>query len=276
MATPKVIIVTGANRGIGLAICKRILTTQPSISPLKLFAASRAGVDLGLQFNHATRSVIYPKLDISDKKSVRDFAEEVSQYGSVDVLINNAGVNLDNEYNYENAKKTIDVNYNATVDMCQIFIPLLSTHGRIVNLSSVASSLPPYPEPTRAKFRDPTNNLETLSDMADAFLASVKSSSEQSAGFGPPNRSYSVSKSLLNAATAVLARQTPGLVINACCPGWVATDMGVLVGAKPPKTPEQGASVPLNLAFGELGGVTGRYWANSSIRGKGEGEVQEW
>jgi NAD(P)-dependent dehydrogenase (short-subunit alcohol dehydrogenase family) len=60
---------------------------------------------------------MYPKLDISDRSSVRDFAKEVSQYGSVDVLINNAGVNLDNEYSAANAQKTMDVNYTAMLDV---------------------------------------------------------------------------------------------------------------------------------------------------------------
>ena len=105
------------NRGIGRAICHRILTTEPSISPLKLFATTRSGQDLGLQSNHATRSVIYPKLDITDRNSVRSFAKEVTQYGSVDVLINNAGINLDNEYSATNAQKTMDVNYTAMLDV---------------------------------------------------------------------------------------------------------------------------------------------------------------
>ena len=55
--------------------------------------------------------------------------------------------------------------------------------------------------------------------------------------------------------------------------------MGRLVGSRsvqPPKTPEQGAAIPVRLAFEDLGGVTGQYWANSSIRSKGEGEVQDW
>jgi carbonyl reductase 1 len=141
MATPKVIIVTGAvlspiaithqerysltlrqNRGIGRAICQRILTTEPNISPLKLFATTRSGQDLGLETRHATRSVMYPKLDITDRSSIKDFAKEVSQYGSVDVLINNAGVNLDNEYSAANAKKTMDVNYTAMLDVSTIVI----------------------------------------------------------------------------------------------------------------------------------------------------------
>lgn len=51
---------------------------------------------------------------------------------------------------------------------------------------------------------------------------------------------------------------------------------GQLVGSRPPKKVEEGATIPLRLAFGDVGGPTGKYWANSSIRGKGEGEVQEW
>ena len=52
--------------------------------------------------------------------------------------------------------------------------------------------------------------------------------------------------------------------------------MGRIVGNKPPKTPEQGARIPVHLAFDEIDDVTGRYWANDSIRGKEEGKVQEW
>jgi carbonyl reductase 1 len=65
---------------------------------------------------------MYPKLDITDRSSIKDFAKEVSHYGSVDVLINNAGVNLDNEYSAANAKKTMDVNYTAMLDVSTIVI----------------------------------------------------------------------------------------------------------------------------------------------------------
>lgn len=54
---------------------------------------------------------------------------------------------------------------------------------------------------------------------------------------GWPRSPYGVSKAAVNAFTAILARQNPGLLINACCPGWVLTDMGRLVGPNPPKSP---------------------------------------
>ncbi|KAK5111627.1 hypothetical protein LTR85_011805 [Meristemomyces frigidus] len=282
MTNPKVVIVTGANRGIGRAICDLILA-RPNIAPLKLFATSRKGEDLGLAGpadDGGSRQVLYPKLDISSRDSIRAFAGEVKErHGSVDVLINNAGVNLDGEYGYENARRTLEVNHWGTLEMCRAFLPLLSKNGRIVNLSSVASSLKPYSEAIKQRFRNPDASLEDLDALAEEYLSSVHSSSEAASGFGPPQRSYSISKGLVNAFTAHLARQNPNATINACCPGWIATDMGRLVGSskiRPPKTPEEGARIPVRLAFEDLGGVTGRYWANDSIRGKGEGEVQEW
>lgn len=51
--------------------------------------------------------------------------------------------------------------------------------------------------------------------------------------------------------------------------------MGQLIG-KPPKKPEDGAKIPVRLALEDLGGVTGRYWANGSVRSRESGEVQEW
>ena len=79
----------------------------------------------------------------------------------------------------------------------------------------------------------------------------------------------------MNAFTRILARENEDLLINACCPGWVATGMGNMVG-KPPKTAEEGARIPVRLAVGDVGGVTGRYWANGSVRSKGDGEVVDW
>ena len=54
--------------------------------------------------------------------------------------------------------------------------------------------------------------------------------------------------------------------------------MGTLVGRNrtPPKKPIDGAAIPYKLAFGDIGETTGAYWANSSVRSKEWGQVQEW
>lgn len=115
---------------------------------------------------------------------------------------------------------------------------------------------------------------------ADFTKQAVKDGREAEAGFFGPGRSYSVSKACMNALTAAFSRtHKTGLTINACCPGWINTDMGLLVASRktqPPKTPQEGASIPVRLALDDIGGVTGKYWANSSVRSRGLGEVQEW
>jgi carbonyl reductase 1 len=167
--------------------------------------------------------------------------------------------------------------------MCKAFLPLLrkttspNDPSRIVNISSVASSLKAYSPTIQALLRSSATSMawSDLSDITEKYLTSVANGTEESAGFGPLGRAYSFSKATVNALIFILARENPDILINACCPGWVATDMGRQIG-RAPKSVEDGAKIPVRLAVGDIGNVTGRYWANESVRGKGEGEVREW
>ena len=112
------IIVTGANRGIGRALCAKILA-DTSLPPFRLLATSRSGENLGLEQPQQPKGEVkvqYPKLDISDPRSVKALAEQVER-GSVRCLVNNAGVNLDERYGVENARKTMGVNVWGTLDV---------------------------------------------------------------------------------------------------------------------------------------------------------------
>jgi NAD(P)-dependent dehydrogenase (short-subunit alcohol dehydrogenase family) len=88
-------------------------------------------------------------------------------------------------------QQALDTNTFGVWRMCQAFVPLLrrSQHGRIINVSSEAGSL---------------SSMEA----------------------GTP--AYNVSKVALNALTRMLAAElrSDGILVNAACPGWVATDMG--------------------------------------------------
>ena len=68
-------------------------------------------------FNTASDSQIrYPALDIADLGSIRNLAKAIHQdHEVIDVLINNAGVNLDNDYTPENVKITLDTNVRGTL-----------------------------------------------------------------------------------------------------------------------------------------------------------------
>ncbi|KAL8964546.1 MAG: hypothetical protein Q9183_004379 [Haloplaca sp. 2 TL-2023] len=233
-----------------------------------LYATSRKGQDLGFKPTSAKTQLRYPKLDIADPKSIDGFAKSIQQdHGNANVLINNAGVNLDLEYSPANVKTTLDTNYRGTLNvgegarawemvadrkqMCRTFIPLLRAKGRIVNVSSTGSSLSGYSKELQERFRNPNMTLQDLEQMmieyqvhnSESLLSEHRELTllQEAANQGTESRNgwksqaYSVSKAATNALTAVLARENPGLTINCCCPGWVDTDMGNLMG-RPPKT----------------------------------------
>ncbi|KAL9592303.1 MAG: hypothetical protein Q9179_006853 [Wetmoreana sp. 5 TL-2023] len=176
------------------------------------------------------------------------------EHDKVDVLINNAGVNLDQEYLPANVKATIDTNYRGTLNvgradsnrsryredksdcrqMCQTFVPTLSKRGRIVNISSTGSSLSGYSKEIQERFRSSKMTLADLEQMMNEYQEAANNGTESRNGW--KTQAYGVTKAATNAMTAVLARANPGLTINACCPGWVDTDMGNMLG-RPPKTP---------------------------------------
>ena len=119
--------------------------------------------------------------------------------------------------------------------MCQTFIPLLRAGGRIVNVSSTASSLSNYSDSIKARFQSSEMTLEELDNMMNEYQECANRGTESQNGW--PTHSYSVSKAATNAMTAILAREKQGLIINSCCPGWVATDMGKIIDSAPPKSP---------------------------------------
>lgn len=189
----QIALVTGANRGIGLEVCRQ-LAEQGYIVLLgsrELAKGQRAAHELDLTNVHAVQ------LNVTDPISVEALREQVQQqYGRLDVLINNAGINYDTWQHVLNAdldtvRETLETNTIAVWRMCQVFLPLLrrSDHGRIVNVSSGAGA------------------FDSLSG-------------------GTP--AYSLSKTALNALTVMLANRLKSerILVNAVCPGWVATDMG--------------------------------------------------
>ena len=146
--------------------------------------------------------------------------------------------------------------------------------GRIVNLSSTASGLSIYSSGIADRFRSAASGgLGDVDELAQEYIASIETGS---GGGWPKGKSYSVSKACINAFTCILARDNGEVTINCCCPGWVDTDMGLQVGSSPSKTPEEGARIPVHLALGDIGDVTGKYWGNDSISGRGVGKVQPW
>lgn len=189
-------LVTGANRGIGLEVVRQLAergftAVLGSRDPERGRNAAEALAADGLQGVEARR------LDVDDPDSVRQLARELDgEFGRLDVLVNNAAILYDTwqsgvDADLEVVHRAFETNVFGAWRTTQACLPLLrrSSHGRIVNVSSGAGSL---------------------------------------SGMGAGTPAYSVSKAALNALTRILAAELrgDGILVNAVCPGWVATDMG--------------------------------------------------
>ena len=95
----------------------------------------------------------------------------------------------------------------------------------------------------------------------DEFTAAVSNGKEKELGW--PSAAYAVSKAGVTGMTRVVAKQEEGgRLINACCPGYVVTDMTRGGGMK---TVDEGARTPVMLALDDIGGKTGEFWRDERV-----------
>ena len=133
----KKILITGATGGIGNALVKKFLSLDGTV----LATGTNTEKLDSLKKEFPNISVL--KFDISDHSKIEDFIENVSsQLVGLDVLVNNAGITMDNlslRMKDEEWKKVIDVNLSSTFYLCKHAIKkmLKNKYGRIVNITSV-------------------------------------------------------------------------------------------------------------------------------------------
>ena len=184
-------LVTGANRGIGREVCSSLATRGHTVllTARDASAAQAAASDIP--------GAVPLRLDVTDPESIAAAVREVAhRFGKLDVLVNNAAISYDTWQRAISAdlgvvREAAETNLYGPWLLVEEFLPLLraSEHPRIVNVSSEAASL-------------------------------------ASMGGGTP--AYTASKVGLNALTRMLAAELrrDHVLVNAVCPGWVATDMG--------------------------------------------------
>lgn len=250
-----VAVVTGANKGIGYYIVRRLaregVTTVLAVrDPGRGEEAARK-----LRQEEGLPNVEFHQMDTTDVKSIDAFARWLQEkYGGLDILVNNAGMAYKgNVFGANEAAITLGTNYQGTRAVCERLLPLLraSPHGaRVVNVCSGAGKLRIVGPQLRACLSDDALTLDELDKLVGGFVDGIRDGTYRANGW--PSSMYGVSKVAEAAYTRVLARQLAArpegqkVLVNACCPGWCTTDMTSGGGVK---SADEGADTPVFLAL---------------------------
>ncbi|CAK9196007.1 unnamed protein product [Sphagnum troendelagicum] len=281
------VVVTGANKGIGLEIVRQLAKEGITVV-LTARDETRGKEALESLKSQELHNVNFHPLDVTSQESILALADWLRKtYGGIDILINNAGIILlGKDVTFETVKPVLDTNYFAVKNVTKTLLPLLrdDTPGgaRVIVMASRLGQL---------KMLERKDYVKTLSDrehltedfvdsFANHYLKDVANGSQKEGGwpnwtdwvnfpFGRPVETYSVSKVAIIAYVSALhnilvAQPGSGKKINvfSCCPGYVATNLN---NNKGQKTVEEGADTPVWLALHSPKEGSGKFWAERKV-----------
>ncbi|CAK9164983.1 unnamed protein product [Ilex paraguariensis] len=257
-------VVTGANKGIGLEICRQLASN--GIKVISTARDEKRGVEaVGKLKASGLLDVVFHQLDVKDPDSIASLAKFVeTNFGKLDILVNDENAHLVNrvmQQSYEKAEACIRTNYYGTKSMTEAFLPLLqlSNSARIVNVSSIYGQLQfIYNDMVKAELE----NLESLTEekidqLLLMFLKDFEEDKLQANGWPLTVSAYKVSKAVINAYTRLVAKKFPNILVNCVHPGLVKTDISSNYGNL---SPEEGARAPVMLALLPDDGPSGLYF----------------
>ena len=219
----RTVFVTGANRGIGLAIARQL--AERGYSVLLGSRDPKSGEDAAESLRRTGLDAAAVRIDLNAPATVDAAVEDIHRSGRhIDALVNNAGVLHEKpllELTDREIADSVAAHLTGPLRLVRELVPgmVKSGYGRIVNVSSGWGSF--------------------------------------AEGMGGPGL-YGVTKAALNSLTVRLAKELPSTIkVNAMCPGWVRTRMG---GQDATRTPDEGADTAVWLATLPDDGPTGGFF----------------
>lgn len=234
-AAAQVVLVTGANKGIGFQFVRLLADKYPSWTIL-LGSRSQANADAAVAQLGGNKNVQALLIDVDSDDSVRAAAEQVkAKYGRVDVLVDNAGIASLDVPSYDVAKSIIATNVFGVKRVNDAFLPLIPNNGRIVIVSSEVGSRAHYSAPAALQktLEDESLTWEQIAALSHRYLETYHAADSSHAAEFPPKEAaaaaYGVSKMFVSAYGRILARELAcserRINVQLVTPGLCATDL---------------------------------------------------
>ena len=276
LSKSRVIVITGANKGLGFELAKRLLK-NPS-KPIIVMTSrnetlgKEAFAKLSDQFPSSKESLYYHVLDITNKETYGPFLDWIKEkFGQIDVLVNNAAINgglgeLSPDYKvpHSDAVKIIGTNFLSTKEFTEFALPSLASDGKIINISTTFGTDEAPIKALYKRFTDPNFQSKDFEEICAAYLETAKKQNFAEAGM-PPS-AYKTSKALLSGWTYCFKDSLKGeQQVFSVCPGWCKTDLGTQYALQEPEEGTVTTEYLINQPYKANKETNGKFFQNSKL-----------
>ncbi|XP_054784009.1 (+)-neomenthol dehydrogenase-like [Prosopis cineraria] len=244
-------VVTGANKGLGFGICKKLAAR--GVRVVLTARDHKRGLEAVEKLKEFGMSdfVVFHQLDVTDPSSIASLAYFISTaFGKLDILVNNAGVSPGTvngealfrkvsgeeidwdeivKCNVEMSKLCVETNYFGAARVTEALLPMLhlSPSPTIVNVTSLAGLIKHIKnERTREVLSDLESlTREKLDEVVSEFMKDYEEGTWNEKGWPTMAPANTVAKTALNVYTRLMANKYPSFRVNSVSPGFVKTDM---------------------------------------------------
>jgi carbonyl reductase 1 len=230
----KLVLITGANRGIGFALVDKLLEKNKKLRIIMTTRDDEKGQqvykELCEKYPEDVERFYYHQLDITDEASITAIIDYIKKtFKKIDYLVNNAGFSSKGrDFNEEICEKTFSVNFNGTINFTEKLFGNFNKNGKIIFVTSKSGTLYRIKnENLLGKFKN-AKNVDDIIKLSDRFKKSVQEDKTEADGWY--KNCFAMSKLFLNyyAKLIIKKREISRESINvfAVHPGWCKTEMG--------------------------------------------------
>ncbi|PKI39953.1 hypothetical protein CRG98_039616 [Punica granatum] len=238
VAPPLHAVVTGANKGIGLEICRQL--ASKGVTVVLASRDEKRGLEAVCKLKEESSvalsgEVVFHQLDVTNSASIDSLAEFVrTQFGKLDILVNNAGI------------------VGTVIDYHALTAAVERVGGWNIPGKSIRDALEDIENLTK----------DRIDEIFKEFLGDLQQGQLEAKGWPQNMSAYKLSEAALNAYTRLLTKDFPSILVNSVCPGFVMTD---ITGNNGFLSAAEGAESPVHLALLPEDGPSGLFFSRKEV-----------